>query len=237
MIPAGIVPDHFLSAFHRRFPVRQHLWAGSMRLWRVALAVDDPSPSLLADWLARAANPLGLGLPAALVTSIRAKRTVRQSLAFLDLPAGPLAIPVPSQTFDVWPEPILAVPSQVLRPVGADLVPFASDWRRVPVVRAEVVPTIAVQVGEAIDVFVADAEGPAMGSVPVESFPIASPDDWAGAWRAWTAERSLTLSDPQRSQGDNGVFHVEGIDPALGEVWLCAGGGLMREAGLILPMT
>ena len=233
MIPAGVVPDPILSAFHRQFPARQHLWAGHLRLWHVEAA--HASSTLLSEWIARAANPLSLGLPIAVVQSIRASGVARQSFAFLDLPSGLFAIPVPAQTFDSWPEPTPVVPPQVLHPVGADAMRIEGDWRTVPVVRVEMVLAVAVQVGDAIDVYSTDSVR--LGSLPVNSFPTASPDDWATAWQNWAALRgqSRLAIGPTRLEG--GALRVPGLDSATGEVWLWAGEGPMREAAIVLPAT
>jgi hypothetical protein len=231
MIPAGVVPDQILSAFHRRFPDCHRMWAGSLRLWRVGLAVRHPS--LIAEWVARAANPQGLGIPAAIISSIRKVEVVRQSFAFLDLPAGPFGIPNPSRRFDPWPEPALTVPPQVLHPDGVDVVSLNGDWRTVPIVRAEIVPVVAVQVGDAIEVYAAEVEGPALATVPAETFPTANPDVWASLWQTYVAERGGANAAHGGAVFEFGVLRVAGLDSALGDIWLRSGEGPIQEAVLV----
>ena len=159
MTPDGPLPDQVLSACHRRFPDRQCLWAGPLRLWRVELAVRSVSPSLLSEWIAKAFDPGRLGLPRSIVASVRTDVIERRSFAFLDLPAGPLGVPVPDRVFDPWPEATGEVPATVLRPADNDVVPLTADWRTVPVIRAELVPAVAVQIGDAIEMYTLDAAG------------------------------------------------------------------------------
>jgi hypothetical protein len=187
----GPPPAQALSAIHRRFPDRQHVWAGTVRLWRAELAVRYPPVSPLAEWAAKAGDPRRLGLPA----SVAAAPVIRRSFAFLDLPTGLHRVPVPPGAFDPWPEAIAEVPAVVLHPAGGDTVPFAGDWRTVPVVRAEAVPVVAVQRDGGIEVFVADDESNPLGQLPAGALVPAPPEAWAAAvlgdgWR-WAGEGPL----------------------------------------------
>jgi hypothetical protein len=186
----GPPPAQVLSALHRRFPTRQHLWAGTVRLWRVELAVR--SSSALSEWVAKATDPRRLGLPAAAVSSAPA---ARRTFAFLDLPTGPRPVPVPARSFDPWPGSTGDVPAAVLHPADGNAVPFAGDWRTVPVIGAEAVPVVAVQLEQSIDVYAAEAGD--IGEEPLWQLPAgalvpASPAAWAAAatgegWR-WAGE-------------------------------------------------
>ena len=176
MTPAGPGSDPTLSAWHRRFPDR-HLRAARLRLWRVELPVRPPSA--LGEWMRKAtadgtppAAAAGrLGLPPGIVRA--ADRPVRQWFAFLDLPGGPLPVPVPSVAFDPCPDPMPTVPPAVMRPPGVDVMPMTGDWRTIPIVRAEVVDVVAVESRSAIELYGADnPEGPPLWQVPPDVWPV-----------------------------------------------------------------
>jgi hypothetical protein len=192
----GPPPARALAAIHRRFPTRQHLWAGTVRLWRVELAVR--STSILSEWAARAGDPRRLGLPATAASS-----NTRRWFTFLDLPTGPHPVGVPARTFDPWPERIDGVPASVLHPADADVLSFGGDWRTVPVVWAEAVPVVAVQRDGGIEVYVIEPAGDVGGDplwcLSVGALPPAGPEAWAGApvsdgWR-WAGEGPIREVD------------------------------------------
>jgi len=193
----GLPPARALSAIHRRFPDRQHLWAGTIRLWRVEVAVH--TTSLLSEWATRAGDPRRLGLPASAITA----PITRRSFAILDLPTGLHSVPVPPGSFDPWPEAIGDVPSAVLDPANGDAVPFTSDWRTIPVVRAEAVSVVAVQRVGGIEVYTAgDTEGQPLWRLPVGAMLPASPEAWAAA----------TVSDGWRWAGEGLMKEVTAIN-------------------------
>ncbi|HEX3147126.1 MAG TPA: hypothetical protein VHR66_03535 [Gemmataceae bacterium] len=227
MSPAGFVSDQVLSAFHQRFPVRQHMWAGCVKLWRVELAIRNPSPSLLSEWLGRATNPTAIGLPANVIALIRNESTIRRSFAVLELPASLTAIPVPSRPFDLWPKPIADVPPSVLRPTSVEVVPFASDWRTAPLVRVEAVPVVAVQLGDTVEVHLGNAEPSALATVAAEQLQRASQDEWVAA-----AREHLTAIGDVRFE--NGVLWTNNLNSSAEPAWLRAGKGQMREVGIVV---
>ena len=176
MTPDGLPPGHDQSAWHRRFP-DQPLWSGRLRLWRVELPVSPTTPpSVLSEWIARAASDSlattarRLGLPEAVIAA-QVGRPTRQTFAFLDLPTGRRQVPPPSTVFDRWPDPVDAVPEDVLRPAGVSLGPVSGDWRTVPVVWVEAADVIAVRVEGVIQVFAADApEAEPLWVLPADAF-------------------------------------------------------------------
>jgi hypothetical protein len=177
MTADGPPSGYDLSAWHRRFPDHR-LRPGRLRLWRIELAVRPASPpSLLSEWIARAtadglpAARRRLGLPAAVIAAPGPQPT-RQTLAFLDLPTGVRRVTPPARAFDPWPEPVDAVPADVLRPSGVDWIPPSGDWRTVPVVRVEAVDVVAVWAGEGVRLFAADEpDGEALWELPADALP------------------------------------------------------------------
>jgi hypothetical protein len=243
MTAEGLPTEHALSAWYRRFPARRHLWAGRLRLWRVELPVRPPTPpSLLTDWVTKAtaegvppsAAARRLGLPAAVVAAARSAgtRPDRRTFAFLDLPAGPVPVAVPSIAFDPWPDTIESVPPAVLRPPGAEVVPQTGDWRTVPVVGAEAVEVVAVGLPDRIEAYATDESNEkALWELPPDALPAAGPEAWAAAWRAWVTEQG----HPQTAAGTvtvrDGVARVSGFNGQVPEgLWLWAGDGPLREA-------
>ena len=191
----GPPPAQVLSEWHRRFPSRQHLWAGTVRLWRADLAVRTGPPSPLTEWAARAGDPRRLGLPV-----FGAPPITRRSFAFLDLPTGLHPVPVPPRSFDPWPEEIGEVPPPVRHAADGDAVPFDGDWRTVPVIRAEAVSVVAVQRDGRIEVYAADDGAKPLWRLPAGAITPASPEAWAGAevrdgWR-WAGPGPLPEVTP-----------------------------------------
>jgi hypothetical protein len=243
MTPAG-PPDPVLSAWHRRFPDRQHLWVGSLRLWYADLGVREPGPaSRLGKWVARAAalgpgDPAGaarrLGLPEAVAAPGRA---VRRAFAFLDLPHGPVAVPVPAGVLPAWPESVTAngVPGAVVHPAGVEVAPLSADWRTVPVVRAGRLNAVAVGLADGIEVYAASAdwataESPTWTLEP-GTIPPATPDAWTAAWREWC--RGHGVGGVRGVRVEKGVAKVVGAPEFAAGAWLVAGDGPLKEAAVV----
>jgi hypothetical protein len=245
-----------LATWHRRFPDGR-LWAGHLLLWRVELPVR--SHVGLSEWVARA-TALGssrpadlavrLGLPEPVVASLLAEanspRINRRSFAFLDLPGGQFAVPVPTAAHAPWPEsiPPERVPRSVIQSVGVEVPPVTNDWRTVPVVGPQRFAIGAVHRDGRITVYPADA-GWSLGDavlsdLPGDAMPSADPGAWAAAWRAWCAANGL---GKEAASADvavaSGVARVGAVavsriaEVARGEAWLLVGDGPLREAAVI----
>jgi hypothetical protein len=245
MSPAGVPPGPLLSAWHRRFPDRLHLWVGSVRLWWADLPVRQPHPtSRLAEWATKAAalGPAGpadlarrLGLAESVVAA--AGRPVRRSFAFLDLPGGPVAVSVPPESLSASPEPVSAegVPPAVVRPPGVDVIPMSADWRTIPVIWAERLSVVAVGWEDGIEVYAAgpdwDIGDSPTWTLPANAVPAATPEDWAAAWREWCRDNRVPAAP--EIMVEKGVARVQGSNDVAADVWLLAGDGSLREAAVI----
>jgi hypothetical protein len=232
MTAAGLPTEDALSAWHRRFPARRHLWAGRLRLWRVELAVRPPTTHMT-DWATKAASG-HLGLPPAVVAAAAADtRPHRRTFAFLDLPPGPVPVVVPATTFAPWPEPVESVPAAVLRPAGVEAVPPSGNWRTVPVVRVEAVDVVAVGTTGRIDVYPADGPNDkALWELPPDALPAAGPAAWTAAWRAWVHDRGHSAAGVVAMR--DGVAVVTDFGGSVPDgLWLWAGDGSLREAAQV----
>jgi hypothetical protein len=244
MTPAGLPPGPLLPAWHRRFPDRSHLWVGTLRLWRSELPVRPAgSDSRLRQWIAKASasGEAGaadvarrLGLPEAVVAA--ATRLVRRPFAFLDLAAGPVAVPIPAGRLPAWPEPVSPedVPPAVLRPPGVGVVPASADWRSVPVVGAEGINAVAVGRADGIEIYAAGPDW-ALGDsptwrLPADAIPAARPEDWTAAWEDWC--RGHGVAGGAVIRVENGLARVRGAE-ITAEAWLIAGRGPLKEAALV----
>lgn len=246
MTPAGFPPGRALTAWHRRFPDRLHLWVGSVRLWRADLPVRQNRSSKLSEWIAKAAA-LGLtthadqarrlGLAEPVIGNV--SRPARRAFVFLDLPGGPLAVPVPPEAPKGSPEVITAddVPPAVLRPPGVEVVPLSDDWRTVPVVRAERLNAVAVRQAQGIEIYAAGrdweiGESPAW-TLPADALPVATADAWSAAWREWC--RANRVHAAPEVTVEKSVVRLRDTDGVPVDAWILAGDGPLREAAVVVP--
>lgn len=176
-----VAPEPARSAWHRRFPDSPRPWTGRVRLWRIELAVRS-SDSVVSKWTDRADQ---LGLPASAVAAVRS-HVERTTFAFLELPGGLHCIPTPAAEFPEWPEPITAVPAEVLHPDGA--IPFDGRWQTVPVVRAEAACLMAGLRGDQVELYAVD-EAATVSDEPLAVLP-------ATALYAKTASQEGTTDQP-----------------------------------------
>lgn len=215
-------PSPFLPApWAARFPRRRHLWAGPVRVWRVETPVEGAHQARVAAWLARAAA-LGLAaLPEHIVESTWVQATAgtpaRRTTAYLDLPGGPYPAavggPLPS-----WPGVTAADVPAAFRAS----VPTLAD---VPIVRAERLLAVAVDLGAGVEVY---ADGPLIARLPLEAVVVPGPDDWVRAWRAYAAIHGLS-PDAAVAYAD-GVVHIRRPADAasLTGAWLWVGDAGLR---------
>lgn len=258
MIPGGwsFPSGRALATWHQRFPNARY-WAGQVLLWRVELPAR--SHAGLFELIARA-KALGsstpadlssrLGLPepvvASLVAEFNSTRVIRRLFAFLDLPGSAIAVAAPTTAHPRWPEsiPPERVPRSVLQADGVELPPVSSNWRTVPVVRAERFAVGGIGRNGRISVYAADpgwSLGDAvLSDLPDDVLPAADHGAWSAAWRAWCAANGVGKEDAGADVAvASGVARVAATsltriaEVARGEAWLLAGDGPLREAAVI----
>lgn len=256
MTPGSFPTNRCLSLWAQRFPDRNHLWAGVLRLWRVDLPVAAASGrGLLREWVAKAAA-LGSGspreiarrlcIPEASVRAAQAGDLGPRSRAWVELPSGLRPVVPPPAPVLEWPDRITPtdVPPDVLRPLGVDLPATSDDPLSFPVIRAEAVAIAAVSIGGRIEVFTADRDwqigAMSVWTLPGDALPAACPEDWSRAWRRWCSTHSAGLAAEEwKIAVSTGVAHLCPPSggrpelPALGDPWLWAGDGPLREAALV----
>jgi hypothetical protein len=242
MTSAGLPSEQHLSAWFRRFPNRQHLWVGRLRLLRVDLAVRSTEPkSLLSEWIAKATADGAtssvaarrLGVPASVLAANQpAGPPTRRAIALLDLPTGLRLVAPPAASFESWPDTEIEVPNAAIHLAAGEAIPMSSDWRTIPIVRAEAVDVVAVHVNDGIEVYTADRREPTpLWTLALDALLLASPEEWAEAWRAWVSANGLP-------QGGSLIVHgctaqVTGLDGTFpDETCLRAGDGPIREVAL-----
>ena len=138
-------------------PDRRVRWTGAVRVWRVEAPVAVPSErqTRIDTWVARAA---ALGL-----TESLAPRPARRTSAYLDLPGGPYPTAL-GGPFPAWPDVVAAE-------VPAAFRGSTNGFRDVPIVRAERLDVIALDAGDAVEVFDASRPDVVIARVPATAFP------------------------------------------------------------------